>query len=652
MSWHRALLATVACVALGLGLGACGGGGEGPSCQTSLTSAYLERLDCQDEFGLVAARPSDTSLSGARTVKTIIDRADDNRLYFLDMASYPLHQTFASELLAWPQTLPFFNEYLAPSRRFLLGQVTYFQDSQRWTYELAPYDTASPEMITTAMAAISARTYFGEQLAFHATSEQQRARSVDLPADMDVVATEELFAGLSYHPLSRGVAIGQVRIVTAQQLQTTYVSPRDIVVLDQLPDDLLTVAAAVTAELPTPLSDVVVRAQQRGSPIIASQQVVDALADLEGQWVRLEAGAFDWTVSASTQGEADAWWDARRPSPLDLTTPDRSVTGLVNLDELDLTAIAAIGSRAAHVAELRTNSTLRARPGFVIPVAYYLDFLSRSGLDGFIDTMLAEPDFASDPTVRRARLDDLQQRIRNAAMDPSVLATIEGKLQADYAATRMRFYGSTNAEDIGGLSGNGLYRSQLGEAGSSSMPVNAAVKQVWASLWSVRAFEERSLFGVDQTRVAMALLVQPAYTDETASGVATTANIFDSSATGEDAFYMNVQPGQVGVAQPGAAELPDQLLYFYNYNNQPATYYNHSTLEAGQSVLSRRDLFQLGAALAAIRQQFASTYEPPPAFAALPMVVRFKRVGVGDASVIEIVHAAPYLSRRRTENGN
>jgi hypothetical protein len=166
---------------------------------------------------------------------------------------------------------------------------------------------------------------------------------------------------------------------------------------------------------------------------------------------------------------------------------------------------------------------------------------------------------------------------------------------------------------------------------------------VWASFWDFRAFEERSYFGIDHMQVAMAILVHPAYVDESGQGVAITANLFDPGGEGEDAFYVNAQMGDVSVVQPPSSGIvADQLLYFYFHNNQPATYFSHSSLlPAGETVLTRRQLFELGRSLDAIRDHFESFYDPPPGFAHLPLDVEFERVG----DRIEIKQARPHPGR-------
>ena len=636
--------------ALLLAVAACGGGGDslGP-CEPGGEPASLDQLSCREEFDLLATRPLDSSLPGAFTVKTIIDQAQEDAVYFLDTERYPIHQRFASEHLGWPPGQPFVTEYLYPQRRFLLGSITVFVGlgeggADLWTYELAPYDTADVAMIEKSMDLFRGASFFGAELAFHPTSLEQEARAAELDG-IRVVTTEEIYRGASYQPLNLGETVAQVRLVSADQLATDYISPREIAVLDRVPNDISVVAAVVTEEFQTPLSHVNVLSQERGTPNIALRGAQAELRSWEGRWVRLTVGAFDWSVAEATQEEADAWWEANRPEPVAVAPFDRAPRQFFDVDAIGIGHLPVVGGKAAQFGELRKveEESLRVRDGFAVPVVYYLEFLEQNGFDERIAAMLADAEFSADGEVRRARLAELEEDMRAAPVDPNFLAALTWRIAGEFGATRMRFRSSSTAEDLTGFAGAGLYTSASGAVDSTEDPIEDAVRTVWASFWRFRAFEERAYFGIDHTEVAMALLVHPAYVGETAQGVAITANLFDPGPTGEDAFYVNVQWGDVSVVQPPSSGIvADQLLYFYFHNNQPATYFTHSSLTAaGEPVLTRRQLFDLGRSLDAIRDHFETFYDPPPGFARLPLDVEFERVG----DRIEVKQARPHPGR-------
>jgi pyruvate, water dikinase len=599
-------------------------------------------IGCAQEWAAQAARPLDSSLPGARTVKTIVDRLD-GAVYFIDTTTYPFHQGFATSHLGYPATAPFVNEYFVPQRRFLLGSITHYEEADVWAYELAPYDTATAEMIADAHRRLSAASYFGDHLRFHPTSVEQEAR---VPAGVPVVTTGELFAGMTYQPLNLAETFGQVRVLTAAELATVYVGPREIAVLDRVPNDISIVAGIVTESFQTPLSHVNVLSQQRGTPNMALVDARAHFAGYEGQWVHLTVGAFEWSVEPATQAEADAWWELHRPPPAEVPAPDLTRTGLLDVDGLGVADVGAVGGKAANFGELRHIEGIIVPDGFAIPLGYYARFADENGFTEEIATMLADERFRADGVYRRERLAALQAAMRAAPLPAELVQLLDERLAGEFPGLRMKFRSSTNAEDLERHTGAGLYDSQSGQPGDLERPVADAVRTVWASLWNVRAFEERDHAGIDHLRVAMGVLVHPSYRDELANGVAITANPFDPGPGGEDAFFLNLQAGEVSVVSPDPSVVCDSLLYYHLHLGQPAAYLTHSSLVAdGATVLSRAELFDLGETLRRIREHFEGLYDPPAGYARLPMDVELKLVLRDGVRRIEVKQARPYPGR-------
>jgi pyruvate,water dikinase len=636
------------------------------ACDPATAQPSRSELRCEAEFLAQAARPLDASLPGARTIKTIVDRANGDAVHFLDTNAYPLHARFARDHLSYPADGSFVEEYFLPQRRLLLGSVTHYEEPDVWAYELAPYDTASADMIAAGFRRLAAAAYFGPRLRFHPTSQEQAARAAALASDVAVVRTEDIYAGIGYQPLNLGETYAQVRLVdrlgdgpgegpgAPTQQPVAYLSPRELAVLDRVPNDIGVVAGVITAELQTPLSHVNVLSQQRGTPNMALRDARARLGPYAGKWVHLVVGAFDWSLREVSPADADAWWQAHRPAPAAIPTPDYSVDGVLDVDRVGHADIGVVGGKAANYGELRRIAAgVRILPALAVPMAHYRRFLDQNGFAAEIAGMLADPSFLGDGGARRARLLDLQARMRAAPVDGALLAALDERLDAAFPATAMKFRSSTNAEDLERHTGAGLYESKAARAHDPVDTVADALRAVWASLWSFRAFEERAFAGIDQTQVAMAVLVSPAYQTEAANGVAVTANIFDPAPGGEDAFYINAQFGEASVVEPGPSLVADQVMYYFFHNGQPATYYARSSLARdGETVLSRSELGDLGRSLAAIREHFETMYAPPDGYGRLPMDVEWKLVGgeeAGGGRVIWVKQARPYPGRGREQ---
>jgi hypothetical protein len=616
------------------------------------------QLGCQADFDALASAPLDSAIPGARSLKTLIDRVDGDQLHFIDSNQFGIHWDFASAMLSG-RGLPLvpmlagFNatEYSAPSRRFLLGSLTFYEGPQVWVYEIAPYDSAGPEMIESAWRAIAQNTWIGGELFFHPTSDAVARSAAALPADVPVIQTDALFEGIDYQPLNFAEAYGRLRFVSTDALEETYLSFRDIVVLESVPNDISVVSGIITAAFQTPLSHINVLSKNRGTPNMALRNAFDdpALRALDGQWVRLNVASTEYTIEAVDVAEADAWWDANKPAEVGIPGADLSVQTLVDLDdaldpELDVhgaigALTRAVGGKAAHYAVLRQIDDLPVPRGFAVPIHFYFDFMAQHGFDAQVDALLADPAFLEDPAVRDNRLAELRDQMRAAPLDPALERALLVKLRGEFPGTRMRFRSSTNAEDLEGFTGAGLYTSKSADPDDPERPIADAVRAVWASVWFFRAFEERSYRSIDHRAVGMALLVHRSFPDEAANGVALTANPFDPSGL-EPAFFINVQRGETSVVQPPPGVLTESLLYFFDRPDQPATYLSRSTLvPEGETVLSAAQLFELGQALDSLRRFFSPIYGArAEGFWAMDVEFKFD----GDPPALFIKQARPF----------
>src|SRR5262245_1985708 len=160
----------------GLAATACG---DDSSARTSWACAIAGdapdssgQIGCQADFDALASEPLVSTLPGARSVKTSVDREYDGTLSFQNSTKYPIHWDFLSSNRSVAQgfgrvpALAEFNqtEYYSPSRRFALGALTHYEGPDRWVYEIAPYDTADADLIREAFDSIRANTFIGDRL--------------------------------------------------------------------------------------------------------------------------------------------------------------------------------------------------------------------------------------------------------------------------------------------------------------------------------------------------------------------------------------------------------------------------------------------------------------------------------------------------------
>jgi hypothetical protein len=665
----RALLVSASALLLLVGCG----GDEAPKCQIAAGAAapdFLQRLGCVDDFKALASEPLDATIPGARSVKVVLDQLDNDALYFQNSEKFKIHFNFASKYLSGPShplvpPLSEFNrtQYTSSERRFILGAVTFYEGPKVWALEVAPYDTASPAMITKLYQAVKKQVFFGPSLYFHPTSQGVELQAKMVGGGVRIKTTEELFAAIDYQPLNPGTAVGKLRFVHSADLVTTYVGFRDIVVLDTSPGDISVVAAIISEEFQTPLSHINVLAQNRGTPNMGLRKAMSnpQLLALDGKWVSLTVGLFEYTIKEVTMAEADAWWEAHRPVMVTLPAIDTTVTDLRDIDKVVvegpeiplrqaiLTGTRAFGAKSAGYSVLSKTEGVPSRKAFAIPATYYLQFMQQNGFFARLDTLFADPEFRDKAEVRDLKLRDLRTAMLLAPVDAGFQALLKEKLQRDYPGLTIRFRSSTNAEDLDGFPCAGCYDSHTGDPADWEGSLLMAVKKTWATVWKYRTFEERSYHSIDHKSVGMALLVHHNFPMEEANGVAVTANPFDQAGL-EPGFYINVQSGgEAEVVKPPPGVTSDEFLYQFTYPGQPIIFLSHSNLiPAGMTVLTREQTFQLGTALEAIHKRFSPAFGPEAGnkgWYAMDVEFKFDDEGGTGGATLYVKQARPYPGR-------
>jgi pyruvate, water dikinase len=589
-------------------------------------------IGCETDFKALASEPLDASIPGAISGKTVIDQDDpDVPLYFQNSKKYQIHHDFCSAKLSGANDLPivpdlgaFSGQYTNDDRRFILGAITYYQGPGVWVYEIAPYDNASADQIEFAFNRIRDSVFFGDSLYFHPSSTEGEAVAKNLSDSIPIMLTDSLFKAIDYQALNYGTSYGKLLFVTADELATAYVNFRDIVVLDKVPNDISVTCGIVTEMFQTPLAHINVLSQNRGTPNMGLRGAFtnDSLLALKGKWVKYTVGPSDWSITEATQEEADAWWEENQPdavgiAAMDLITRElRDIEDILPLDRMSLgeaidSAIPAFGGKASHFASFPHMDTTKVPypKAFAVPVYYYWQFMEQNGFNTWVADMLADNTFNTDPKTRDETLEKLRDSMMVAPLDSAFEEQLFTKLNTDFNGVRMRFRSSTNAEDLDGFTGAGLYTSKSGWDRAS---VRDAIREVWASVWFFRAFEERSYRRIQHESVGMALLVHRSFPTEEANGVAITANIYDESGN-EPAFYINVQDGGLSVVLPDPDITTDQIVYYFYMKGEPIEYRGHSSeVPQDSTVLTKRQIHTLGVALNEIHNFFKPLYGNDP----------------------------------------
>lgn len=605
---------------------------------------FLRALRAPEDIALLADHDAERT-SDARSVKFVVDRLNGNAVYFMDSVRWPLHFDWTWELIdgrpafdlcdpadkarhdvEWGRFSQV-NYFSTTARRYYLGTLVHYADSDLYTIEFASGDLILPDQIRDAFFIVASKFFAPERLFFRPTTASFEERVSELDGYLPIVPPDAPFKGTRFVPLNPGVAYGVLQVV-AEEGDEDLLSFQSIPIFSRIPNDVPLVGGTITEELQTPLAHVNVLAQNRGTPNMA---LIDASSDpriapFVDQLVRLEVTGTDFSIRVATSSEAEAFWAEKFGSrPVFVPQLDTSVRSVVSLDGASIGDTPRIGAKAAQYAELmnmdfaqwsggRFGACASAggtdgglpipRPAFAVPFARYVEHLERHGIDTEIQALLENEDVLANPAERRAALKAIRDRIEDSPIDPDFVEALETLVEARFGLDRVRFRSSTNVEDLVGFNGAGLYTSKSAQARSTVRPIAEALARVWASTYSFRAFEERRLFNVDETKVAMAVLIHRGFPGEEANGVAITKNVVDPSRFG---YYVNAQVGEISIVNPEGDFVPEQLLY-KAFVPPEVTVLARSSVTAGMPVMSEDEVFRLACVIGAAHNRFRDHY--------------------------------------------
>lgn len=520
----------------------------------------------------LAARPSSQVVARTEVVKFLVDLATGRTLWFVDSERYSFHYAFAEARLSSLRhpvaSHEVFNvrEYRRPERRFEMGSIVHYLDGDRWTFEMIGGDTLPGERVLALYQQLRGALWVGEQLRYRPLSELHEQLTASVRDRLPSVTTEEVFAGVRYQPLTVGKACGFLRVVRGP-LDAASVRPDQILVLAQLPEEIPVSAAVISQSLQAPLGHIAVLCAGRGTPNMGLRGAI-ANAEItrwEGKLVELTVGGQEFALREVSRSEAEKDWKSRQPVRPAVPKLDRKPTALTDLKDLSLSDADFAGAKAAQLGQVaRLGKTIRTPGGFVIPVAHYLRHFQAAGAERRVEEILKNGEVSSDAIARAARLAEVRTLIETAPIDAELLTAVQAKIQQIAPQSRWILRSSTNAEDLAGFSGAGLYRSVVVKAGASPEALAKAIREVWSSVWLAGAFDERAWYRVDHRLVAMAILAQPFVDGASANGVAITANPFTDERPG---MLVNVQAQGGSVTGAHGDEIPEQVL-IYTYSEQ------------------------------------------------------------------------------------
>jgi len=571
---------------------------------------YFEELINRNAFEMVAHQPSKTHLSGVESVKAIFD-SRKNIMYYMNSKKYNLHYTFSKEQLEYKFSHNQFTheQYTNNSNRYLYPiTINYFKGLDIYTFEFFSSDGATCEDVYKIYRKITQSSFLKEKLYFYATNDAWKD-CIDIP----VIGPNELYEGQNYQALNIAEGYGYLKKVEVTDIPTTELGKHDIVLTNGIPIDIPVIAGIITTEFQTPLSHINVLSHNRGTPNMALRNGFEdtVLNNLNGELVFLKVATDSYQIKKATIQEATAFWNNNEPKDTIILDKDTNDYGIIKLENASIDDVNKIGGKAANFAEIlkafiREGKTAPVPENhFAIPFYYYNQHLKEHGIDTFIETTINQLEFKTNTAFRKTMLDKIRDSIINSTLDDELLSNVLTHMTSDTRFTSYRFRSSTNAEDLEGFNGAGLYSSYSGKLNHNRKTPTRAIKRVWASLWNFRAYEERDYFKINHLSAAMGILVHRSFPDEDANGVVITKNIFNRN----HAFVVNVQFKEISVVNADPGVIHDQvIIYTFSSNNNKYTLeyntFSNAITDTSEHVMSNEELYELGDYLSIINIYF------------------------------------------------
>lgn len=501
-------------------------------------------------------------LGSDRFSKFIIDVKTDD-IYFIDVNLFELHADFVLDVLLkqpWtPENIREYNKnYERDKPKFILGYLTHHLKVDTWTFAFWEGDAIAAKDVLRVEKKLE-QTFYEKGLRFRPDSPKQEKVAKEVARrGLETITNDAIYKGADYQSFNNGSAVGTLRVVPKGTAYESLVFERgDIVLLQESYPDIPPVSGIISSQFSIPLSHVNLRARAWNVPNAGFKRALPAHGALDGQVVYYEVTDTKHVLRAATDAEKAAHRDrVIEEREVDLPPADLDTPNLPMLTAIRARDVGSFGAKTANLGEIASAGLpgVDVPPGFGLPFHYYARHMKAHGLDQRAAKLLADPRW-KDVTWRKQSLEELRAAIRDAPLDEALLAALYKRVRVKLGGKGVFVRSSTNAEDLPGFNGAGLYDTVPNVRGKDDL--GRAVKTVWASLWNFAAVQERELFGIDHQQVHAAVMIQVGV-DATAAGVLITANLYNPR--DDDSFTINAKWG-LGIRVVEGSNIPEQIIF-------------------------------------------------------------------------------------------
>lgn len=584
---------------------------------SSKTDDFVNQVITSDEFKQLSGDPLSDKFNGVLSVKVIWDIQND-AIYFINSDRYEYHFSFCKEKLDFWNDLSVFNTLnynTNPLQKYCLANINLYPDVENYCVEFTSSTYYEASQVNEFMNRIQKSFLPINKLKLIISSDYLTDLLNEQSIHCEYIFPDEIFKNQKYQMLNEGKTLGKLVFVDSIDKHYTKVNPYDIIVIHGSPIYIPPCSAIITDQHQSPLSHINVLSKHRLIPSLVATEIWknDSLKSLNGKPVRLIVSPEGYQIQQVYDDEWNSFIRGQITPPTIKLEYSLEKKQVYPISKINLNDTYTVGNKAASFGELalvaKRNKKLFNVPegAFVIPFYFYDQHLKQKEISSLIDNLLNNSLVLSNPDSIQRYLKKIRKAIKKAPFSQELLQSIHEQISQNNIGPSYRFRSSSNAEDIEGFSGAGLYNSKTGILGDTTRSIQEAVLDVWAGAWNYGAFMERQIHHIDQRTMKMAVLVHRNFPDEKTNGVAVTANIYRSLFTG---FTINTQLGDIDVVSPPDGVISEQMLLINSVNfsvdnaRVVQEYITYSSLSPNKPLLTKEECEQLFKALDAVKSHF------------------------------------------------
>ena len=548
-------------------------------------------------------------LNGKGFVKYMITDFNSSRpkIFFIDSNKHNLHADFAAEIGV---------DYLGDEVK--RGQVIYHPTSisnngtlGAFAFNYSNGHGQDFEVVQKTLELLAANMPFlKNNISYFITelNEDEYERDADLfeSSRVPILFEADVYGEIDYWGLNLEEGFGFFRQMGLDEIPGT----KDIVLYESLPNALPRVGGVMTTVIQTPLSHVNLRAIQNKIPnaFIRDPLAIDSISNLLNKNIYFRVEQDNYYIREASVEEVNNWYEDIRPKEEQFPPLNLTYTSILPLDEVEFSMYDGFGAKCANVATMRKFGFPAGTipDGYGVPFYFYQEFMEYNNFFEKIEEIINEEDFILDRDVRNDKLKQFRSDIKKGEMPQWMLDELASMHESFPIGTSVRCRSSTNNEDLPGFNGAGLYDSKTQHPDEGH--ISKSIKQVFSSLWNLRAFDERDFYRINHFTTSMGVLCHPNYSNELANGVGVS---IDPLYNTENTFYLNTQVGEELITNPGNTSIPEEvLLDRVSASENDFIVIQRSNLSLdGELILDEKHLDEMREYLSVIHDEFEILYE-------------------------------------------